>query len=197
MARDWCMHAQAYPRLTAEERDRVCGVVDCRKLTVEACTHAAQNERLPLRAVLQVLFFEQLQLRRAISGTLLASTASPRARHPNPQPQRPAAVALRHAAGPSEAWRTTPVQERQTLRVDMDGMRSRVQGLERECSSMRRAIKKIDGRSGAASPGSASPDAAAPAGWRSRYRCKFSTQVCDSQARDAVVSRASRMGMSP
>uniref|UniRef100_A0A453D755 NPH3 domain-containing protein n=1 Tax=Aegilops tauschii subsp. strangulata TaxID=200361 RepID=A0A453D755_AEGTS len=115
MACDWCMHAQAHPRLTAEERDRVCGVVDCRKLTVEACTHAAQNERLLLRAVLQVLFSEQLQLRR------------------------------RHAAGPSEAWRTTTVQESQTLQVDMDGMRSRVQGLERECSSMRRAIKKIDG----------------------------------------------------
>nr|BAK06706.1 predicted protein [Hordeum vulgare subsp. vulgare] len=189
------IYLKAHPRLTAEERDRVCGVVDCRKLTVEACTHAAQNERLPLRAVLQVLFFEQLQLRRAIAGTLLASTASPRARHP----QRPAA-ALRHAAGPSETWRATAVQDSQVLRLDMDGMRSRVQGLERECSSMRRAIKKIDGRSsGGASPGSGSPDADAdgPAGWRSRYGCKFSTQVCDSQARDAVVSRASRMGMSP
>uniref|UniRef100_A0A453D764 NPH3 domain-containing protein n=1 Tax=Aegilops tauschii subsp. strangulata TaxID=200361 RepID=A0A453D764_AEGTS len=138
------IYLKAHPRLTAEERDRVCGVVDCRKLTVEACTHAAQNERLLLRAVLQVLFSEQLQLRRAITGTLLASTASPRARHPNPHPQRPAA-AVRHAAGPSEAWRTTTVQESQTLQVDMDGMRSRVQGLERECSSMRRAIKKIDG----------------------------------------------------
>jgi hypothetical protein len=63
---------------------------------------------------------------------------------------------------------------------------------------MRRAIKKIDGRDDAAagsSPGSAA--AAAASSWRSRYGCKFSTQVCDSQARDAVVSRASRMGMSP
>ncbi|KAM0869759.1 hypothetical protein ACQ4PT_040461 [Festuca glaucescens] len=178
------IYLKAHPRLTAEERDRVCGVVDCRKLTVEACTHAAQNERLPLRAVLQVLFFEQLQLRRAIAGTLLASTGAPRQ-----QQQR--AAALRHAAGPSETWRTTAVQESQVLRVDMDGMRSRVQGLERECSSMRRAIKKIDGRDddAAGSPGSA--DAAASS-WRSRYGCKFSTQ-----ARDAVVSRASRMGMSP
>ncbi|KAF7022811.1 hypothetical protein CFC21_035455, partial [Triticum aestivum] len=108
------IYLKAHPRLTTEERDRVCGVVDCRKLTVEACTHAAQNERLPLRAVLQVLFFEQLQLRRAITGTLLASTASPRARHPQPQP---AAAAVRHAAGPSEAWRTTTVQESQTLRA--------------------------------------------------------------------------------
>jgi hypothetical protein len=173
----------------------VCGVVDCRKLTVEACTHAAQNERLPLRAVLQVLFFEQLQLRRAIAGTLLASTGAPRTR--SQQQQQRAAAALRHAAGPSETWRTTAVQESQVLQVDMDGMRSRVQGLERECSSMRRAIKKIDGRDDdvAGSPGSA--DAAAASSWMSRYGCKFSTQVCDSQGRDAVVSRASRMGMSP
>ncbi|XP_047088581.1 BTB/POZ domain-containing protein At5g66560-like [Lolium rigidum] len=185
------VYLKAHPRLTAEERDRVCGVVDCRKLTVEACTHAAQNERLPLRAVLQVLFFEQLQLRRAIAGTLLASTTG--------APHQQRAPALRHAAGPSETWRTAAVQESQVLRVDMDGMRSRVQGLERECSSMRRAIKKIDGRDDAAagsSPGSADAGAAASS-WRSRYGCKFSTQVCDSQARDAVVSRASRMGMSP
>lgn len=184
------VYLKAHPRLTAEERDRVCGVVDCRKLTVEACTHAAQNERLPLRAVLQVLFFEQLQLRRAIAGTLLASTTG--------APHQQRASALRHAAGPSETWRTAAVQESQVLRVDMDGMRSRVQGLERECSSMRRAIKKIDGRDDAAagsSPGSA--DAGGASSWRSRYGCKFSTQVCDSQARDAVVSRASRMGMSP
>ena len=160
---------------------------------MEACTHAAQNERLPLRAVLQVLFFEQLQLRRAITGTLLASTGAPLAR---PQ-QHQRAAPLRHTVGPSETWRTTAVQESQVLRVDMDGMRSRVQGLERECSSMRRAIKKIDGRDDdvAGSPGSA--DAAAASSWMSRYGCKFSTQVCDSQARDAVVSRASRMGMSP
>lgn len=44
---------------------------DCQKRKLEACMHAAQNERLPLRAVVQVLFFEQLQLRHAIAGTLV------------------------------------------------------------------------------------------------------------------------------
>lgn len=110
------------------------------------------------------------------------------------------------AGGPatSETWRASAVQESQVLRVDMDGVRRRVQGLERECSSMRRAIKKIDGRSGAGSSPARSADADAedeggrPASWRSRYGCKFSTQVCDSQARNVVAaSRASRMGMSP
>ncbi|KQK13304.1 BTB/POZ domain-containing protein At5g66560 [Brachypodium distachyon] len=191
------IYLKAHPRLAAEERDRVCGVVDCRKLTVEACTHAAQNERLPLRAVLQVLFFEQLQLRRAITGTLLAM----------PPQQQQQQQRRRHLAGgpaTSETWRASAVQESQVLRVDMDGVRRRVQGLERECSSMRRAIKKIDGRSGAGSSPARSADADAedeggrPASWRSRYGCKFSTQVCDSQARNVVAaSRASRMGMSP
>uniref|UniRef100_A0A0E0KIU2 NPH3 domain-containing protein n=1 Tax=Oryza punctata TaxID=4537 RepID=A0A0E0KIU2_ORYPU len=209
------IYLKAHPRLTAEERDRVCGVVDCRKLTVEACTHAAQNERLPLRAVLQVLFFEQLQLRRAITGTLLSSSVAgaPQPRLHRYQQPRPATMAARHSADSAggEAWRSTATQDSQVLRLDMDSMRNRVQDLERECSSMRRAIKKIDGRgscSAAASPrhSDAGDDAAAaasadgssrPANWRSRYGCKFSTQVCDSHARNVVASRASRMGMSP
>lgn len=35
--------------------------MDCRKLSVEACAHAVQNERLPMRVVVQVLFFEQVR----------------------------------------------------------------------------------------------------------------------------------------
>lgn len=33
--------------------------MNCKKLSADACTHAVQNERLPLRVVVQVLFFEQ------------------------------------------------------------------------------------------------------------------------------------------
>lgn len=183
------------------------GVVDCRKLTVEACTHAAQNERLPLRAVLQVLFFEQLQLRRAITGTLLAPSAGG-----GPPRASASAMQMQMRAGPSNqsAWRgaTALAQESQVLRLDMDSVASRMQELERECSSMRRAIKKIDGRSSASrSPGGRSADGGgdgdgdgsrpAASGWMARHGCKFSTQVCDSHARNVVASRASRMGMSP
>lgn len=39
--------------------------MDCRKLSGDACGHAVQNERLPLRVVVQVLFFEQA---RAAAG---------------------------------------------------------------------------------------------------------------------------------
>ena len=42
--------------LTESEREQVCRVLDCQKMSLEACEHAAKNERLPLRVVVQVLF---------------------------------------------------------------------------------------------------------------------------------------------
>ncbi|KAL1532405.1 BTB/POZ domain-containing protein NPY1-like [Salvia divinorum] len=45
--------------LTKSERKRLCGLMDVKKLTTDATMHAAQNEQLPLRVVVQVLFFEQ------------------------------------------------------------------------------------------------------------------------------------------
>lgn len=33
--------------------------MNCKKLSADACAHAVQNDRLPLRVVVQVLFFEQ------------------------------------------------------------------------------------------------------------------------------------------
>ncbi|XP_057507839.1 BTB/POZ domain-containing protein At1g67900-like isoform X1 [Actinidia eriantha] len=53
------IYLKAHPDLNKSERKHLCRILDCKKLSVEACTHAAQNERLPLRVVVQVLFFEQ------------------------------------------------------------------------------------------------------------------------------------------
>lgn len=50
---------QGHRELNKSERKRVCRILECKKLSVEACMHAAQNEMLPLRVVVQVLFFEQ------------------------------------------------------------------------------------------------------------------------------------------
>ncbi|KAL2903378.1 hypothetical protein RDABS01_002088 [Bienertia sinuspersici] len=59
-------YLKAHPDLTKSERKRLCRVLDCKKLSMEACMHAAQNEMLPLRVVVQVLFFEQA--RAAMAG---------------------------------------------------------------------------------------------------------------------------------
>nr|KYP45028.1 Root phototropism protein 3 [Cajanus cajan] len=60
------IYLKAHPELNKSERKRLCRILDCKKLSMEACMHAAQNELLPLRVVVQVLFFEQA--RAAASG---------------------------------------------------------------------------------------------------------------------------------
>ncbi|GFP78908.1 BTB/POZ domain-containing protein npy5 [Phtheirospermum japonicum] len=53
------MYLKEHPSLTKSEKKRICRLMDCKKLSAAACAHAVQNERLPLRVVVQVLFFEQ------------------------------------------------------------------------------------------------------------------------------------------
>ncbi|TXG59544.1 hypothetical protein EZV62_014117 [Acer yangbiense] len=187
------VYLKAHPWISEAEREKICGVLDCQKLTLEACTHAAQNERLPLRAVVQVLFFEQLQLRHAIAGTLLAADAAV------PQEAGRASgireddddveeeeetttggeVVVAEASNNGATWRKA-VRENQVLRLDMDSMRTRVHQLERECSSMKKVIDKIDKKGG----------------WREsltrRFGCKFKTQVCDSHEQTVVERRKGR-----
>ena len=54
---------QAHPTLTDLERKKVCSLMDCQKLSRQACAHAAQNDRLPVQTVVQVLYYEQQRLR--------------------------------------------------------------------------------------------------------------------------------------
>lgn len=184
------VYLKAHPWLTEAEREKICGLMDCQKLTLEACTHAAQNERLPLRSVVQVLFFEQLQLREVIAGTLVTTDAAPmdlrsdeRQEDEDDHPSGAGLVTRRRAA----------VRENQVLRLDMDSMRSRVHELERECSSMKAAIESIDKSVvPAVAVGGDSPGA----GWKSslgkKFGCKFKTQVCDSHEPTVVEARKGR-----
>ncbi|KAL1366033.1 hypothetical protein HN51_013946 [Arachis hypogaea] len=120
------MYLKNHPWLTESEREQLCRVMDCQKLSLEACTHAAQNERLPLRVIVQVLFFEQLQLRTSIVGCFMVSDNLEGSRY-----------LLRSGA--------TAARENQILKVGMDSMRMRVCELEKECSNMRKEIEKLSG----------------------------------------------------
>ncbi|KAI9107597.1 hypothetical protein K1719_021634 [Acacia pycnantha] len=59
-------YLKAHPGVSKQERKGLCKLIDCRKLSPEASLHAAQNERLPVRAVIQVLFSEQTKLNRHV-----------------------------------------------------------------------------------------------------------------------------------
>ncbi|KAL8250987.1 hypothetical protein R6Q59_034680 [Mikania micrantha] len=67
------MYLKEHPGIGKSEKKRICRLMDCRKLSPEACKHAVQNERLPLRVVVQVLFFEQL--RATTTGGMLPEAA--------------------------------------------------------------------------------------------------------------------------
>ncbi|XP_020581027.1 BTB/POZ domain-containing protein At1g67900 isoform X2 [Phalaenopsis equestris] len=67
-------YLRAHPQLEKNERKKLCKILDCKKLSMEACMHAAQNEMLPLRVVVQVLFFEQA--RAAMAGGQVTELSS-------------------------------------------------------------------------------------------------------------------------
>ncbi|XP_071710413.1 BTB/POZ domain-containing protein At5g66560-like [Rutidosis leptorrhynchoides] len=181
------VYLKAHPWIKEEDKEKVCGAMDCQKLTLEACTHAAQNERLPLRAVVQVLFLEQLQLRQAIAGSLMtADISTPYVeRLTTMVPPNVLVVEDETERGVTGTTWTTAVRENQVLRLDMDSMKTRVNFLERECSTMRKAIQNID-----------KVNPVGQGSWTGsllkKISCKFKTQVCDSHESTIVDSRKGR-----
>jgi len=61
-------YLKAHPEMSKSARKRLCRVLNCRKLSEKASAHAAQNELLPLRVVVQVLFFEHARAAALASG---------------------------------------------------------------------------------------------------------------------------------
>ncbi|KAJ6741411.1 hypothetical protein OIU85_015597 [Salix viminalis] len=53
------IYLKKHPDLSKGDKKRLCRNLDCQKLSPEVRSHAVKNERLPLRTVVQVLFFEQ------------------------------------------------------------------------------------------------------------------------------------------
>ncbi|GFY93333.1 phototropic-responsive NPH3 family protein [Actinidia rufa] len=115
------IYLKAHPWLTDSEREQICRLMNCQKLSLEASTHAAQNERLPLRVIVQVLFFEQLRLHTSISGWFFVSDNLENSHNPGDN------LAL------TAQGRTTGIDE----------VMERVSGLEKECQTMRREIQKL------------------------------------------------------
>ncbi|GAB4853440.1 hypothetical protein Ancab_017630 [Ancistrocladus abbreviatus] len=61
-------YLKEHPEISKSERKKICRLMDCKKLSADACMHAVQNERLPMRVIVQVLYFEQVRA-AVTSGT--------------------------------------------------------------------------------------------------------------------------------
>ncbi|XP_038905473.1 BTB/POZ domain-containing protein DOT3 isoform X1 [Benincasa hispida] len=59
-------YLKTHPLLSEHDRRKLCKIMNCEKLSLDACVHAAQNDRLPLRTIVQVLFSEQVKMRSAM-----------------------------------------------------------------------------------------------------------------------------------
>ncbi|CAI9109208.1 OLC1v1008983C1 [Oldenlandia corymbosa var. corymbosa] len=122
------IYLKAHPWLTDSEREQICRLMNCQKLSLEASTHAAQNERLPLRVIVQVLFFEQLRLRTSISGWFFVSENLDNSRDP------PSGVMSMGKNGGSRKLGRKP---------GVDEMKYRIRELEKEYNSMRKEFHKL------------------------------------------------------
>ncbi|PPD73790.1 hypothetical protein GOBAR_DD29284 [Gossypium barbadense] len=104
-------------------------LMNCQKLSLEASTHATQNERLPLRVIVQVLFFEQLRLRTSISGWLFVSDNLKNSKNPN--------------GNLANAGNNTRVGAVRDHLVEADDIMERVSELEKECLGMKEELEKF------------------------------------------------------
>ncbi|KAF3332520.1 Root phototropism protein 3 [Carex littledalei] len=53
------MYLKEHQNISKGEKKKLCSLLDCKRLSPDACAHAVQNDRLPLRLVVQLLFHEQ------------------------------------------------------------------------------------------------------------------------------------------
>ncbi|KAF8400713.1 hypothetical protein HHK36_014013 [Tetracentron sinense] len=118
-------YLKAHPGVSKQERKSLCRLIDNQKLSPEASIHAAQNERLPVRAVIQVLFSEHTKLNRHLDW----SGSFSRTRSPNTAFEPPVRC-------PSKRELTTQQVEIRKLRED-------ILRLQSQCISMQGQLDKL------------------------------------------------------
>ncbi|KAK9101890.1 hypothetical protein Sjap_019144 [Stephania japonica] len=118
-------YLKVHPGVSKQERKILCRLIDCRKLSTEASLHAAQNERLPVRAVIQVLFSENTKTNRQFdwSGSFTGN------RSPSLGLEPPA--------------RCLSKREVAAQQMEMRKLREEVLRLQSLCNSMQGQIEKL------------------------------------------------------
>ncbi|GJV47858.1 BTB/POZ domain-containing protein [Tanacetum coccineum] len=132
------VYFEAHPWLGEREKEDLCNIINYQKLSIDACAHASQNNRLPLRIVLQVLFFEQMQLRTALANAIDNEnpTTGPMSIVPSGGTVTAGQIIQR------DGW-VTVVRENHVMKVNMERLRGRVLELEDEFNKMKEEMKRV------------------------------------------------------
>ncbi|XP_052197717.1 BTB/POZ domain-containing protein DOT3-like isoform X2 [Diospyros lotus] len=113
------LYLKTHPSLSEHDRQRLCEVMDCEKLSLDACMHAARNDRLPLRTIVQVLFSEQVKMRKAMGKEQTASSDN---------------------SDQHDTWTST--KEITTLKAELEKVKMEVQGLQKDYGELQRECEK-------------------------------------------------------
>ncbi|KAE8716740.1 Coleoptile phototropism protein 1 [Hibiscus syriacus] len=132
-------YLKAHPTLSEHERKRLCRVMDCQKLSIDACLHAAQNERLPLRIVVQVLFSEQVKISNALSNSTLKDPAETQY-----QPLIPNHKTLLETTPQSfqEGW-SAAKKDINTLKFELESVKAKYLELQNDMENLQRQFDKM------------------------------------------------------
>ncbi|KAG5602933.1 hypothetical protein H5410_034303 [Solanum commersonii] len=157
-------YLKAHPTLSEHERKRLCRVMDCQKLSVDACMHAAQNERLPLRVVVQVLFSEQVKISNAIANISLKDAGES---HYQPLVSHHKSLLEATPQSFQEGW-TAAKKDINTLKFELETVKTKYVELQNDMDNLQRQFNKI------AKPKQAS---AWTAGWKKLSKLTKTTNV--------------------
>ncbi|RDX67570.1 Root phototropism protein 3, partial [Mucuna pruriens] len=132
-------YLKAHPTLTEHERKRLCRVMDCQKLSIDACMHAAQNERLPLRVVVQVLFSEQVKISNALANSSLKEGVES-----HYQPMVPNRKTLLEGTPQSfqEGWAAAK-KDINTLKFELETVKTKYLELQNDMDNLQKQFDKL------------------------------------------------------
>lgn len=122
--------------MTKKERKRLSELIDSKKLSMEASLHAAQNDRLPVRTIIQVLYTEQTKMSHRSHKNIDWSGSSFSGARSTPNPSG----SLYSDSGPARCMSKREMNIQQTeirrLREDMAKLKS-------ECEAMQTQLEKL------------------------------------------------------
>ncbi|KAJ7556049.1 hypothetical protein O6H91_05G066500 [Diphasiastrum complanatum] len=132
------IYLKSHPSLTELERKKICKLMDVQKLSQEAYSHAAQNERLPVQIVVQVLYFEQMRLRTAMAASFVDESIGPFSH----RIQSGFSSGARSAAiSPRDNYASIRRENRE-LKLEVARMRMRLTDLEKDHNCMKQDMEK-------------------------------------------------------
>ena len=114
--------------------------MDCQKLSIDACMHAAQNERLPLRVVVQVLFSEQVKISNALANNALNEGGG----NFNYQPMVPNRKTLLEGTPQSfqEGWAAAK-KDINTVKFELETVKTKYLDLQNAMENLQRQFDKM------------------------------------------------------